>query len=43
MDFSKYQPKTPAEILGIGGFGPVKAEKYGKYFTDAIQRYMNSK
>jgi ATP-dependent DNA helicase RecQ len=36
-EMSKHAPRTRAELLGISGVGPVKLERYGEAFLEALR------
>ena len=36
-EMAKHAPRTRAELLGIPGVGPVKLERYGEAFLEALR------
>ena len=36
-EMARLEPRTRAELLGISGGGPVKLERYGEAFLEALR------
>lgn len=42
-EFVRHKPRTASDLLGVGGFGTVRTQKYGAEFAAAIDAYVSSK
>ena len=36
---ARYRPKNSEEMLGVPGVGPVKAQRFGRAFLDALAKF----